>query len=314
MGRHLLLRTLTAAAIMAAAQSAGAQGGGEKRAEDLFRDAKQDVEAGRFDEACPKFEASYRVSDNPGALLSWADCEEKRDKLATALRLWEQGATKVASDADRSRYVAGRVAALKPRVPLLVVEVAPGPTNVVVKLDGEALDLAKGPFSVDPGDRVIVATADGLPPETQSVTAKEGTSQTVVVFAPKPPPKTEGDPPPKPSTEEKDDGSALKIAGFVVGGVGLAGAVAFGATAGVVVSRCDQTGFDSDGKALDGNGCPEGSRGLLIGNAVALGIGAAGLAVGTVLLIVGYTRSDEDEVVFVPGPGDVGAGLSWSFQ
>lgn len=319
MGRHLLLPALTVAALFAVAHgvfpaSALAQGAGEKRAEDLFRAAKQDVEAGRFDEACPKFEASYRVSENPGALLSWADCEEKRNKLATAMRLWEEGAAKVASDAERTRYVAERISALKPRVPSLVIQIAPGRTNVAVKLDGKPVDPAKGPIFVDPGDLVLVATADGVPAETQSITAKEGGSQTITVLAEKTGP-VDGGPSPSPVAKaEGDDGSALKIAGFVVGGIGVAGMIAFGATAGVIVSRCDQTGVDGDGNPLDGNGCPEGSQGLLVGNAVTLGVGAAGLAVGAVLLAVGYTRTDDAPVAFVPGPGDVGAGFSWSFQ
>ncbi|NUP13142.1 MAG: hypothetical protein HOW73_44445 [Polyangiaceae bacterium] len=306
---------LPALALFSVALPAAAQS--EKTSEQLFLEAKADVQAGRLDEACPKFEASHRVSQNVGALLSWADCEEQRGRLATALRLWEDGGRRVANETDRRDYVASRINALKPRVPAWTISVGnPAAQNAKITIDGKAIQLGSDPVLVDPGDHIVTATADGMKAETKTVQAVESKSETVVVFAPAAETTNAPSRPIEPRPEAPTDSSAstLKIAGWITGAIGLGGAAAFGATAGVIADRCDLEGTNADGEPLDGNGCPSGSQGLLVGNAVTLGVGIAGLGVGVGLLIAGFTqKSGSEDVAIVAGPGDVGIGIAWSF-
>lgn len=53
-------------------------------AEVLFNQAKVAFEAGRFDEACPKYAEAQRLHPTPGTLLNIGRCEEARGNLATA--------------------------------------------------------------------------------------------------------------------------------------------------------------------------------------------------------------------------------------
>ena len=289
----------------------------QKTPEELFNEAKVDADAKRFEEACPKFEASYRVSQKAGALLSWADCEENRNRLATSLRLWEEGAGKVADDAERSRYVAARLDRLRPRVPHVSIEIgAPDAKVWQVSIDGRVVEPSAGPFAVDPGEHVIVAKAAGKETQTRAVTAEAGRDQSVsvpVLSSATKAPEVRPLPVSPAQPASRDSRASLRIAGWTVSSIGLAGALAFGGTAIAVRVRCNHEGLSGDGDDLGGHGCPTGSKPLLVGNAVALGVGVAGLGVGVGLLIAGYTKRDEpSRVALVSGPGDLGLGLSWS--
>jgi hypothetical protein len=290
-------------------------------AEDLFREGKDAMAAGRPDEACPKFEGSYQESGNLGALLSWADCEERRGRLATALGLWQRGGAAAGEDASRKDYANDRATALAPRVPRLSIAVGDaGLSDVVVTLDGRAIEVG-AELLVDPGEHRIRASAGGRAGEEHEIEAAAGDDLrlTVLARAAEEPRTAEPDGKPSRSSPPSDEEGAnpLVTAGWVVGAVGAAGAIAFAATGAVVLATCDEEGRNEAGEDLEGRGCPSGSRGLLIGNAVAGGVGAAGLAVGITLLAVGWSGASRADETAMPawrgGPGDAGITAAWSF-
>ncbi len=276
----------------------------------LFEEAKAAMASRKFDEACPKFERSFAVSKVVGSLLNWADCEEQRGRVATALDLWKQGEKLVASDAERLQFVRSRIAALDVRVPRVAFSIPEGLADVIVLVDGRQVAPTEAVL-LDPGLHRVEATAKGQAPERQEIDLLAGESKTLTLFpgakkvetpSPTPPvtaPKTEG-------------GQPLVIAGWVVGSVGLAGLAAFGVTAGLVYDACNGT--------LDPCGGAEGSdadqvRSLNIANATMLGLGIAGVGVGAVLLGLGYSKGDSPETSAVSiGLGAGSLGMRWSFQ
>ncbi len=75
-------------------------------AEQLFRDGRELLDAGKTDEACEKFAASQRLAPAIGTQLNLATCREKQGKTATAWSLFVdvESAAQRAGDAKRARF------------------------------------------------------------------------------------------------------------------------------------------------------------------------------------------------------------------
>lgn len=203
-------------------------------ADALFQAARLLVEEKKFAEACPKFEASYRLEKTFGTLMNMADCHENIGKIATAWAEWGEAAERAAKEGDkRETYVRQRRAALTERLPKLQINVTRPRAGLSVSRDGVTVDEAAYglPLPVDVGaHRVVVRRGEQVLKE-ETVETQEKALATVNLdleaidkAAPPPPPpeKTTGPAPlvimPAPSSQ--------KTIGFVVGGVGAAGVLA----------------------------------------------------------------------------------------
>ena len=58
-------------------------------ADALFKKGLVDMEAGRYDAACPAIGESMRLDPRPGTLFTLAECEGKAGKIATAVARYE---------------------------------------------------------------------------------------------------------------------------------------------------------------------------------------------------------------------------------
>src|SRR3954471_20410735 len=84
-------RTLTAAILCAALSAAsGARAAEPERAQALYDRGLSSMNAGRFDEACPAFEQSYKLDPLPGALYTLAECEAQRGRFAAAAARYDE--------------------------------------------------------------------------------------------------------------------------------------------------------------------------------------------------------------------------------
>ena len=83
---RLLLSTLVLAPsyLLLASAALAAPPADEAAAEMLFNQATEAANAGRLDEACPKFAEAQRLDPTAGTLLNLGKCEEQRGNLATA--------------------------------------------------------------------------------------------------------------------------------------------------------------------------------------------------------------------------------------
>jgi tetratricopeptide (TPR) repeat protein len=214
-------------------------------AETLYQQARDLMSEGRYDEACPKLEESYRLDPATGTLLNLASCHEKQGKLATAWFEYSDGITMARRDArpDRVSFAQGRLAELEPKLSKLTIVVPPAAdvAGLELELDGARIGpAARGvPTPVDPGTHVVEARAPGrktfreqveigalAEQKTVTLPALEATTSPVVpVVQPKPVEPKPVAPPPEPA--ERPIPTSAIVAGAVTAGL-VVGAVATG--------------------------------------------------------------------------------------
>ena len=261
-GRHALLRSacLAAGALLTSRALAGRDDSNA-----LFDAGVLQMEAGRYDEACPSIEHSYELDPRPGVLFTLAECQAKRGWIATAVERFNEYLALYAAlppakkklQTNRPKAARAELAALSPQVPKLVLELAPGmPRGAVVERDGRvvAAEALGTSIAVDPGDHVIRLSVPGSPLSEIHVKLARGESRSVVLALP-------AAPAPSTSSQEAHRGpSARRVSAFVTGGFGLAGLVLGGAMGGVALAKkgvvdahCNIGGIaeacDHDGKA-----------------------------------------------------------------
>jgi serine/threonine-protein kinase len=265
---HAFVRSLAVLAFLGIAgvhaPPAHAQTPGEnvKRADELFREGRALVEAGKFDDACPKFEESQRLDPGLGTLLNLAACYEQVGKLASALTAFhsaeEQARAAGPTEKKREQTAAERARAIESRVARLTITLASPdrPAGFSVTRDGipvPPLDFGRR-IPVDPGTIVIEAKASGYEPyRTEVVIGRDSASRSVDV----PPLKKIGG----------GDGT-VGDGGNGIGGNGTGGG---------------GTGVGTGGGTGDGNGAGGGgdnnidNGGKSSRKTIALGVGIAGV-------------------------------------
>jgi hypothetical protein len=308
-------------------------------AEQLFRDGRALMAAGKTDEACEKFASSQRLAPAVGTLLNLAVCREKQGRNATAWSLFADAEAESLRAGDKVRATLARdhENKLAPELKKVVIEVPTPPPGMVVKLDDVALPAgALGTeIPIDPGDHELVVTAPGKKPWSQAKLNLGPSAMTVhvrvelqdeapvVAAPPEPPPETAPPVPagPEPAASEEDakreeHARVKRIAGIVMGGAGL---VAIGIGAGY--------GLTAIGRKNDESKYPPNSEDQLIvynqaKDAQNIGIafasvGALAVGGGVALLVLSGagTRTTASALRVFPTwtPGGAGAGVSGSF-
>ena len=174
----VLLASLLPAPLYAAGAGAQASGSGRNpaAAQALFEDAQRGVAAGDYEQACPKFKASYELDPAGGTLLNLADCLEKQGRTASAWSAFKDALVVAQRDgrSERVEYAQQHIRALEGQLSYLTVEV-PGSSNVgqlSVQVDGTPLAApAWGTaLPVDPGEHLLRAEAPGFEPLGQKLT------------------------------------------------------------------------------------------------------------------------------------------------
>ncbi len=133
-------------------------------AEVLFRDGRALIKQGKLAQGCAKIEASERLESSVGTLLNLGDCREKQGKLATAWAAFKKAeATAKNSNDKRFEEARRRAQVVEPLMPALTLDIPTIPDGLIVKRNGEAVDVAllNTAVPVDPGTYVITAEAPG---------------------------------------------------------------------------------------------------------------------------------------------------------
>ena len=271
--RRVLLHTAGALALpLALLCTTPARAQGEAAAaEQLYKEGKALAKKGNFEEACPKFEASYKLDKGLGTLVNLADCHERVGKIASAWAEWAEAvdlANRLGD--DREKFAKKRRDKLEPKLPKLKVDVAnPVGSLSVYRGDTVIVEAAYGTaLAVDPGEVEVSVRRGDKVLKTETVTTKEAETSSISfdlaaidkefpeekaapppTIAPTAPPPKAAPPPP----------SSQKTIGYVVGGVGVAALLTAGVLEYVALNKkskadepdqclnnyCSPNGFDS---------------------------------------------------------------------
>jgi len=214
--------------------------GDRARADQLFREGRELIAAGKTKEACEKFELSQAADSSPGTLLNLAACRLREGDLVRAREGFRHAAALAVEHPDAARRKAwvdaasGELLKLEPRIPNLEWTVRAA-DSVTLKVDGKPIErpAANARTPVNPGAHRIDAEAPGRVPWSLEVSVREGEVAAVVVpelaavLAPLPPePPAQAAPAPK-ASQPPERGIAPYVL-FGASGLLLGGGVATG--------------------------------------------------------------------------------------
>lgn len=192
--RARLARIAAGALALALVTPRSASADGAPRAPDpavveLYREARELVNAGRWDEACPKFEQAMARQPTASILINVGDCHVHHGKLAKAMEAYDIARELNRETKDEGRRVALtseielRAKKLAPRIPMLRIIVENPVTDMVIRCDGDDLEAEKigVDIPVDPGAHVVTGEATGYEAAPRTVTLKEGARERVTL-------------------------------------------------------------------------------------------------------------------------------------
>jgi hypothetical protein len=272
-----------------------------KRATELFEEGTKLSDGGKHGESCLKFEESFVLDPQLGAILNVAVCREKAGKLVEAYRLFERAVLEAARTGKegREKFAFERLTAVATKVVRFKISgVDASLAGLTIKIDGRVL--APTDYAVQqvamPSTIVIEAAAAGRAPARVEHAGRAGENVVIALppFVLVPKPNETVDVVAMP-TEIKPNRTPAYVVGGA-GGVLLVGSVLVGLHA---KSRYDDA-FDAGDREAVSSAQTEANVGTVIG-----AVGIATIVVGAVL----YFRAGKARVVAAPTGRD-GATMS----
>lgn len=326
--------TLVFSSVLSFSTLVEAQSASEKAAaEALFDEGVSLLKAGKYEQACKKLESSQRIEPGIGTLLYLGECYKKVGRTASAWATFREAASKAEAAGESGRAKAGmdRADEIEPelsKVAFLVAEENQGIEGLVVEQAGLAVGRAVWgtPVPVDPGEIKVTARAPGYEPFEISVEVKKGPAAIEVTIPPLV--KGEGEPlvespeeapaaatQPAPADEEpgQQPGQGQRIAGLVIGGVGVVG-MGVGGVFGVIAMNKEGSAKDvCTGTVCDPNEngveLTEQAQSAALVSTIGFAAGGALLAGGLVLYFTAPSTRESARLTVSPTVG--GASVSW---
>ncbi|MDI1436363.1 tetratricopeptide repeat protein [Polyangium sorediatum] len=286
------------------------------QAKNALDKAQEDLDAGRYAEACKALRQMYREDPRPATLYRIAQCYDKWGRIATAAVHYDDylatfgqlSDTEQKAERDHEETASARREALEKRIPKVVLRVpreAPGTTRVLRKpLDeGPLVQVAIGvPLLIDPGEHVLMTEVPGRATTFTKFTLREGENRIVDVTIP-----TEGTTAGSPTKTAKplqpvpslmpalDPGiSARRVAAYTLGGIGAV-AILGGAVTGAITWAQMEPAETNCRETTDGTVCNTTGRG-------AKDTGAATGLISTVLFPVGFAALGAGALLYFTEP------------
>lgn len=301
----------------------------------LFNEGQALYDQGNYPEACKKFQASLELVHRLGTLLNLARCHKAEGKTATAYAEFKEAEAlaRKAGENDRADTAAGFAKELEGTLSRLTITVEQPAEGIVIKRDDTEITSASYGVAIptDPGERTIVATAPGkLPFETKITIGQASDSQAVTIPPLQDDPNAgvgvpgPGLPPDTGTPTDSDSGETMRLAGFIVGGVGVVG-LGLGAVFGIVASST-ASGAEDDAALCPNKQCTPAGREEIDSaetsatvSTVGFIVGGAALAAGVVLVVMsfqgGSAEANTGGLTLVPtvGAGEGGLTLTGTF-
>lgn len=155
-------------AVVAMSASVQADTDNTKDADALFLQGRDALGAGNFKEACKLFfDAQEKQRENPAILINLGLCNEKQDKIASALRWYRktQLLTQGKTDPTNKEYedtARERVNALQSQVSKVTFALGTVQGNAELLIDGQTINRQELIVEVDVDTHVIEARAPGM--------------------------------------------------------------------------------------------------------------------------------------------------------
>jgi hypothetical protein len=236
-------KTWAAAALLALLSAAGelraeTSASDKAAAEALFQEGRALLQQGQYEQACGKFAASQQLDGGFGTLMNLGDCFEKRKLTASAWATFKEAAAlaRAQGQAERESQARERAAALEGQLSKLTVRVASVVSGLEVRLNGTPLPAAVWGTAVpvDPGTQHVEARAPGHRAYAADLVVSEGAGQQTLeipvlerepLAAVSPSAPAVAPAPAAPTSAPAPASSTQRVAGYVVGGAGLASVV-----------------------------------------------------------------------------------------
>jgi hypothetical protein len=249
-------------------------------AEVLFQEARDLVERGELDLACPKFAESQRIDPATGTLLNLAACHESTGKFASSWSEFNQALIAAQRDdrEDRVRFAKDHIHELEGRLAHVTIRVAaPNATAPLdIRLDNVPVGQAAWgtALPIDPGKHRIESRAPGSTPWFREIVVNSDVREVIVEV----PSANDMVSPP---TSFNATARKQRTFALAVGAVGIVTGSVFGLYA-------FSHWHDAENACPTGKGCSRAAidarssaNASAIGADIAFGIGIAGLAVAT---------------------------------
>jgi len=320
-GLRALLVALSLAAAAPSALAAPDDAPAAIDAQRAFDQGQAALDRKDYQSALDAFRDAYTASRSPNARLLIAHCLRELGRLADAYNELEATRAEASTLAEsQPKYAKTRdsardeLAALEPKIGKIVVALS-DPSGTNVRLNGALLGAERlgVPIAVMPGAAHVEVEFPGKPIVRREEKVPAGQTKTVFVSPPgagaekgapiAPTPAKPGEP----GKDEKKAGGGLRVAGFVVAGVGVLGLGAAGVTGLLAKQK-----YDGLVDACGGVRCTDpaqadtidaGKQLETISTATLIG-GAAAAAIGTVMIVIGGPKAKklpEASVSFAPG-------------
>jgi hypothetical protein len=208
-------------------------------AQALYDEARELVAAEKFEQACPKFKASYELDPAGGTLLNLADCYERQGKTALAWTTFKDALEAARRDGknERVEFATQHLAALEKRLSRLSVAVPEAARVPGLEITVDGTPLAEAAYDtalpVDPGPHRIRAVAPGKQAFEKSFDVPSSRAEHLKIDLPAladasgaPPVAPKQADPSSAAPQSTVDGSSpptstARTMGFVAGGLGL---------------------------------------------------------------------------------------------
>lgn len=291
-------------------------------ADTLFTTAVAKMNAKDYDTACPMLTESYRLDPTPGVLFTLAFCEYETNKLVSArakfAEFLQSCKTMPTTQQDRFRermtIASDKLHLLEKEVPKLTLTLPMNvPAGLQVFLDEKELSSKafNQPMELDVGDHIVRTDVPTRFPLSQKIRLERAANITHQLKLPDPAIQPEvADSMRKPAT-------ALHVGGGIALGIGGAGFVTWAATGSWALANKDNVTKNCNWSGCNSDGLEALAKGRVVANiaSTGLGIGIAGAAIGTVMLLVNRKREANDAAkmgtqISVMNMGLAGTGLS----
>jgi len=302
-------------------------------ADALFKEGRKLLAAKNYDQACPKFAESFKLSERLGTLLNLATCHEEQGKTASAWAEFNEATALAKKDKDKKRekYARKHADDLEKRLARISFALPDSLRDAVLELDGTEVGAGvRGTaLPIDPGTHQIEVKAPGKKswsttievkdePGTTKIEVPELESETEPASAPATTTAApSGD---APATQPKTASEGSNTLGWVALGVGVVG-VGVGSYFGLATFSKKKDSEDHCGEAIgqsDANRCDatgvdlrDQAKSAATLSTIGFAVGAVGVGAGVYLLATGgSTKEKSAKALWMqPAVGPQGGGI-----